>query len=85
MLTRHRRVLAIAVMLYLGPGRIEEVFSQEIVHNQSWPEPRTAKERLGNKSSDEQRVDNCKVPVQLRGPTPRPDRCSGNVGTTLKR
>jgi hypothetical protein len=31
---------------------------------------RTAKERLGGKSSGEQRVDNCKVPPALRGPKP---------------
>ena len=40
---------------------------------------RTAKERLGRKASDEQRVDNCKVPLDLRGPKPRPDRCSGDA------
>jgi hypothetical protein len=34
---------------------------------------RTAKERLGGKASDEQRVDNCKVPPDLRGAKPRPD------------
>ena len=39
---------------------------------------RTAKERLGSKASDEQRVDNCKVPLDLRGPKPRPDECSGD-------
>jgi hypothetical protein len=37
---------------------------------------RTAKERLSGKSADEQRVDNCKVPLELRGPKPRPDDCS---------
>jgi hypothetical protein len=36
---------------------------------------RTGKERLGGKASDEQRVDNCKVPLDQRGPTPRPDSC----------
>ena len=36
---------------------------------------RTGKERLGGKASDEQRVDNCKVPLELRGPIPRPDNC----------
>jgi hypothetical protein len=42
--------------------------------NQIQAEPtRTAKERLGRKASDEQRVDNCKVPPALRGPKPRPD------------
>ena len=37
---------------------------------------RTGKERLGGKASDEQRVDNCKVPFDLRGPIPRADNCS---------
>jgi hypothetical protein len=36
----------------------------------------TGKERLGNKWMDEQRVDNCKVPVDKRGTRPRPDTCS---------
>jgi hypothetical protein len=37
---------------------------------------RTGKERLGGKASDEQRVDNCKVPPELRGSKPRPERCA---------
>jgi hypothetical protein len=37
---------------------------------------RTGKERLGNKWSDEQRVDNCKVPPEKRGSKPRPDACA---------
>jgi hypothetical protein len=36
----------------------------------------TLKERLGAKWMDEQRVDNCKVPLDKRGPKPRPDACS---------
>jgi hypothetical protein len=36
---------------------------------------RTAKERLGRKASDEQRVNNCKVPPNLHGPKPRSDEC----------
>jgi hypothetical protein len=35
----------------------------------------TLKERLGDKASDEQRVDNCKVPVDRRGSKPRSDKC----------
>jgi ribosomal protein L27 len=38
-------------------------------------EPKTLKERLGDKASDDQRVDNCKVPVNERGTKPRPDEC----------
>jgi hypothetical protein len=37
--------------------------------------PLTAKERLGEKWMDEQRIDNCKVPVGKRGPKPRPSTC----------
>ncbi len=37
---------------------------------------KTGKERLGGKASDEQRVDNCKVPPERRGPKPRPDSCT---------
>ena len=35
----------------------------------------TGKERLGTKWMDEQRVDNCKVPIDKRGTKPRPDVC----------
>jgi hypothetical protein len=46
---------------------------------------RTGKERLGGKASDEQRVDNCKVPIDLRGPKPRPDQCRDGAGTAVPR
>jgi hypothetical protein len=36
-------------------------------------ELRTLKERLSDKASDNQRVDNCQVPPERRGPVPRPD------------
>ena len=36
-------------------------------------EPQTLKERLSDKASDEQRVDNCHVPLERRGAKPRPD------------
>ena len=36
---------------------------------------KTGKERLGDKASDEQRVDNCKVPRERRGSKTRPDDC----------
>jgi hypothetical protein len=45
---------------------------------------RTAKERLGGKASDEQRVDNCKVPPGLRGPKPRPDGCGDGASMEAK-
>ena len=36
-------------------------------------EGQTLKERLSDKASDAQRVDNCHVPVERRGAVPRPD------------
>ena len=45
---------------------------------------RTGKERLGGKASDEQRVDNCKVPPVLRGSKPRPDQCAEEASTGAK-
>src|SRR5262245_7922043 len=35
----------------------------------------TGKERLGRKWMDDQRIDNCKVPVDKRGTKPRLDTC----------
>jgi hypothetical protein len=37
--------------------------------------PETLKERLSDKASDAQRVDNCKVPPDRRGPVVRPAGC----------
>jgi hypothetical protein len=36
----------------------------------------TGKERLGRKWTDEQRIDNCNVPIAKRGTKPRPDNCA---------
>jgi hypothetical protein len=47
--------------------------------SQSQPSPPrvlTGKERLGQKWMDEQRIDNCRVPLDKRGAKPRPDECS---------
>ena len=39
------------------------------------PSSLTGKERLGRKWMDEQRIDNCNVPIDKRGTTPRPSTC----------
>lgn len=46
-------------------------------------EPQTLKERLSDKPSDPQRVDNCHVPADRRGPTPRPGCADAPLGTKL--
>jgi ribosomal protein L27 len=38
----------------------------------------TGKERLGPKWTDEQRIDNCNVPVDKRGTRTRPSACSNS-------
>jgi hypothetical protein len=43
---------------------------------------KTGKERLSSKASDEQRVDNCKVPPELRGTAVRPDTCEDKPQAT---
>jgi len=71
-------VVAWAVLGFLAPGARAD---GEASHVQS---TRTAKERLGGKASDEQRVDNCKVPLDQRGSKPRPDDCRDGAGTEAK-
>jgi hypothetical protein len=44
-------------------------------------EVKTLKERLSDKASDEQRIDNCRVPPAQRGATPRPG-CPGETPAT---
>jgi hypothetical protein len=52
------------------------------------PDPRaeakTLKERLSDKASDEQRVDNCRVPPEKRGTTPRPGCPGETLATSAK-
>jgi hypothetical protein len=83
----HRRnlVITIIVAVYLPASQTDRAFPQEIVPNQIGAQARTAKERLGTKAADEQRVDNCKVPLEVRGPTLRPDNCGNRASTTSKR
>ena len=45
------------------------------------PAKLTGKERLGRKWTDEQRIDNCNVPINKRGSKPRPDTCERASGS----
>ena len=45
----------------------------------SQAETLTGKERLGPKWTDEQRIDNCNVPVEKRGTRPRPVKCPNQL------
>lgn len=85
MLSRIFRVPLLAALALLGV----EAASARVANAQAAtgsPEPAvaaisrpasrlTGKERLGDKASDEQRIDDCKVPPERRT-RPRPDACS---------
>lgn len=45
----------------------------------------TLKERLSDKASDEQRVDNCRVPPEKRGTKKRPDTCPSQKPTEARK
>jgi hypothetical protein len=70
---QHRLVASAAVLLGVaGIALAEEANPPPAV-------PKTAgetlKERLSDKASDQQRVDDCHVPLERRGPEKRPDGC----------
>lgn len=59
------RLVATAVLVFLATAaHLPQAAGQQT---------RTLKEQLSDKASDEQRVDNCGVPPERRGPVPRPD------------
>ncbi len=79
-------VLVAAVLTMMTPALPVEIASTaahlpgpRVADGVQAPPARTAKERLVNKASDEQRVNNCKVPLALRGPKARPDACRPGV------
>ncbi len=64
----------------LSIGLAAPASSQKAKHGQpltpNAPRTLTGKERLGPKWTDEQRIDNCNVPLDKRGTRPRPSACS---------
>jgi len=79
-------IAAVALTMQVGLASTSAGPRQESIEGQFRTEPtRTGKERLGGKASDQQRVDNCKVPLDQRGSTPRPDECGDGTGTPPKR
>ena len=55
--------------------RAERIAGQPTPHAATAPRTLTGKERLGRKWMDEQRIDNCNVPIDMRGTRPRPSVC----------
>jgi hypothetical protein len=81
MLRAPLRVVAWMLLLLVGLAAPDVAPLAEGVGNHD-PPTRTAKERLGRKPSDEQWVDNCKVPLDRRGPKPRPEECDDGASTS---
>ena len=79
------RIAAMMLITQLGLAPAGEAPRQEGEARQLQAGTRTGKERLGGKASDEQRVDNCKVPLDLRGSTPRPDDCGDAASSAPRR
>ena len=80
------RIAAMMLITQLGLAPAGEAPRQEGEARQLQAgSTRTGKERLGGKATDEQRVDNCKVPLDLRGSTPRPDDCGDAPSTAPRR
>jgi hypothetical protein len=63
---------------HFGPGAIALVLGAavSVCPHTTRAEVKTSKERLSDKAADEQRVDNCRVPVERRGAVMRPT-CPG--------
>jgi hypothetical protein len=79
-------VVAMTLVAQVGLASADGTAREEGEAKQFQAEPtRTGKERLGGKPSDGQRVDNCKVPLDLRGPKPRRDDCGDGVSARPKR
>ena len=69
-------VAFIAVLLALPADAQEGTsLSQPAPNGASSPATLTGKERLGRKWMDEQRIDNCNVPIDKRGSKARPSVC----------
>jgi hypothetical protein len=73
-------VVALTLATSTGMASSGDCSSGLLAANDLQNPARTAKERLVNKASDEQRINNCKVPLALRGPRPRPDACRTGTG-----
>ena len=76
------RAAALTLALQAGLAAAAEGAREDSNAKQMEAAPtRTGKERLAGKASDEQRVDNCKVPPDRRGVIPRPDTCREDAST----
>jgi hypothetical protein len=80
------RTAAVALAAQLGLVSTPSLAQEGSEARASQAQPvRTGKERLSSKASDEQRVDDCKVPPGLRGSKARPDDCHHDASSVPER
>ena len=72
---RYVLIVVLALALCSGIAQAQPAGATRSATREPSVPVRTGKERLGEKWSDEQRVDNCKVPRDKRGARPRADTC----------
>ncbi len=71
-----RPLAALVTLCLAGPASAQNrAPSVAPASTQIAPATLTGKERLGRKWMDEQRIDNCNVPLDKRGSKPRPTGC----------
>ncbi|MDR5838093.1 hypothetical protein [Caballeronia sp. LZ034LL] len=70
------KALTLSLCLYVALHGVAHATQASAPVAASAAEPKTLKERLGDKASDEQRVDNCHVRPERRGTKVRPDTCA---------
>jgi hypothetical protein len=69
-------IVAVSARMVVADGPTSTVTTVAPDSSAQRPVPvKTGKERLSDKSSDEQRVDNCKVPPERQGAKVRDDSC----------
>lgn len=84
---KHHRLVALwflALGVVAAPAAAQEREAPVPSSSESEAAVRTGKERLGDKASDEQRVNDCKVPEDRRGSSSRSDECGAAPKATSR-
>jgi hypothetical protein len=68
--------LAVSAPAAIAAATTGEPSATSAPANATRKQPDTLKSRLSDKASDEQRVNDCKVPPERRGPKKRPTECA---------
>ena len=77
----HLRLLAPLILVAFTAAATAQERPRNATSARDAPAILTGKERLGRKWTDEQRIDNCNVPIDKRGTKPRPSECARASGS----